>query len=148
MSIRMIDYYVKNLPFVARQEIFKALDNINAFTIEKMLEKEKGYPTYRSIGYSDVQIESNLKKQSVRFERVNQLMIKNSRPPIFADPSDTYNCSLRYVAIMRGYRECESELAQPSLTDFGKRREMVDVLIKIMGCTWDDYIPESYSESV
>ena len=39
MTIRMIDYYVKNLPFDARQEIFYALERVNVLEVEKMLEK-------------------------------------------------------------------------------------------------------------
>ncbi len=148
MSVRMIDYYVKHLPFDARQEIFGALEKVNVLAVEKMLEKEAGYPGYRSIGYSDEDIAHHLRKKSLHFERVNELMVKNGRPPLFADPSDTYACSLRYVEIMRRYRERESDSVFPSLTDFGKRREMVDVLIEKMGCTWDDYIPESYPDPV
>ncbi len=148
MSIRMIDYYVKHLPFDTRQEIFAALDKINPLTIKKILEKDKGYPTYRSIGYTDENIANQLRKMNVRFQNVNELMVKNGRPPLFADTTDTYACSLRFVEIMRRYRERESDSALPSLTDCGVRREMVDVLIQIMGCTWDEYIPQTYPDPV
>lgn len=142
MAIRMIDYYVKNLPFDARQEIFNALERINVCAVEKMLEKEIGYPRFRSVGYSDEDISNHLRKKSAHFQRVNELMVKNGRPPIFENPFDTYESSIKYVEIMRRYRECESESDFPScITDFGKRREMVDVLIKKMGCTWEDYTP-------
>ena len=148
MSIRMIDYYVKNLPFDSRQEIFDALEKVNVSAVEKMLEKEEGYPRFRSVGYSDEDIASHLRKKSLHFLRVNELMIKNGRPPLFPDPDDTYACSKIYVEIMRRYRERESDSPYPSsLTDFGKRREMVDVLIKKMGCSWSDYVPQSYTES-
>lgn len=60
MAIRMIDYYVKNLPFDARQEIFNALERINVCAVEKMLEKEIGYPRFRSVGYSDEDISNHL----------------------------------------------------------------------------------------
>ena len=113
-----------------------------------MLEKEKGYPRFRSVGYSDEDIEHHLSEKSAHFQYVNELMIKNGRPPLFENPLDTYGCAIRYVEIMRRYRERESDSVFPSLTDFGKRREMVDELIKIMGCTWEEYIPENYSESV
>lgn len=149
MAIRMIDYYVKNLPFDARQDIFNALEKINVGAVEKMLEKDIGYPRFRSVGYSDEDIASHLRKKSAHFQRVNELMIKNGRPPLFDDPSDTYESSCRYVEIMRRYKECESESAYPShTTDFGIQREMVDVLIEKMGCTWEDYTPEKYCESV
>ena len=146
MSIRMIDYYVKNLPFDARQEIFDALEEINVNIVKKMLEKESGYPGFRRIGYTDEDIASQLRKGTLRFERVNERMIQNGRPPLFTDPSDTYESSLRYVEIMRRYRERESDSILPSLTDFGKRREMVEVLIEKMGCTWNDYVPETYPD--
>ncbi|MBQ6707100.1 MAG: hypothetical protein IJN07_06325 [Clostridia bacterium] len=148
MTIRMIDYYVKGLPFDARQEIFNSLEIVNVLAVEKMLEKESGYPRFRSVGYSDEDIASHLRKKSRHFERVNELMVKNGRPPLFADPSDTYACSLRYVEVMRRYRERESDSSYPSLTDFGKKPEMVDVLIEKMGCTWNDYIPESHPDSL
>ena len=144
MTIRMIDYYVKNLPFDARQEIFNALERVNVCAVEKMLEKEKGYPRFRSIGYSEEDIASHLRKKSGHFQAVNDLMVKNGRPPLFVDSSDTYESSLRYVEIMRRYRVRESDSIYPSLTDFGKRREMVDVLIEKMGCTWEEYVPEHY----
>ncbi len=148
MSIRMVDYYVKGLPFDARQEIFNALEKVNVLAVEKMLEKEEGYPRFRSIGYSDEDIASHLRKKSLHFEHINELMIKNGRPPLFTDPTDTYESSLRYVEIMRRYRQSENDSKYPSLTDFGKEREWVDILIKKMGCTWDDYVPESYSNPV
>ena len=144
MTIRMIDYYVKNLPFDARQEIFNALERVNVLAVEKMLEKEEGYPGFRSVGYTNEDIEVHLRKKSLHFERVNELMIKNGRPPLFTDPANTYESSLRYVEIMRRYRQSENDSKYPSLTDFGKEREWVDVLIEKMGCTWDDYIPEHY----
>ena len=144
MTIRMIDYYVKNLPFDARQEIFYALERVNVLEIEKMLEKEAGYPRFRSVGYSDEMIASHLKKKSLHFARVNELMIKNERPPLFDDPFDTYACSIRYVEIMRRYRQSENDSKRPSSTVFGNELEWVDVLIEKMGCTWDDYIPEHY----
>lgn len=148
MSIRMVDYYVKGLPFDARQEIFNALERVNVLAVEKMLEKEEGYPRFRSVGYSDEDIASHLRKKSLHFKRVNELMIKNGRPPLFTDPANTYESSLRYVEIMRRYRESDGDSVFPSLTDFGKRREMVDVLTKKMGCSWKDYVPESYSKPV
>ena len=148
MTIRMIDYYVKGLPFDARQEIFNALERVNVLAVEKMLEKEEGYPRFRSVGYTNEDIEVHLRKKSLHFERVNELMIKNGRPPLFTDPANTYESSLRYVEIMRRYRQSENDSKYPSLTDFGKEREWVNILIEKMGCTWDDYIPESYSNPV
>ncbi len=79
---------------------------------------------------------------------MNELMVKYGRPPLFADPYDTYESSLRYVEIMRRYRQSENDSKYPSLTDFGKACEWVDVLVEKMGCTWDEYVPESYSDPV
>lgn len=146
MSIRMIDYYVKGLSFDARREIFTALEKINTSTVEKMLEKEKGYPRYKSMRFSDEEIAVMLNRKALQFRYVNELMIKNGRPPLFSEPDDTYLSSLRYVELMRRYRERESDSIYPDITDFGRKREMVDVLIEIMGCPWKDYIPQSYSE--
>ena len=144
MTIRMIDYYIKNLPFDERQKIFDALEAINTSIVEKLLEKNEGYPRYKSMGFNDEQIASMLKKSVVRFERANALMIENGRPPLFENPEDTYCSALRYVEIMRSYRQSEHDSVYPSLTDFGKKREWVDVLIEKMGCTWEEYLPENY----
>ena len=59
-----------------------------------MLKKEQGYPRFRSVGYTDKDIAAHLRKKSLHFESVNELMIKK------------------------------------------------------MGSSWDDYIPESYLESI
>ena len=41
MSVRMIDYYVKNLTFDARQEIFGALEKVNVLSVEKCWKKKR-----------------------------------------------------------------------------------------------------------
>ena len=41
MSVRMVDYYVKHLPFDSRQEIFAALEKINPLSVEKNVGKRK-----------------------------------------------------------------------------------------------------------
>ena len=95
MTIRMIDYFVKGLSFDARQEIFAALERITASAVKKMLEKNEGYPAYKSMFYTDEDIVNHLRKFTERFRRVNELMLQNGRPPLFADPEDTYRSSLR-----------------------------------------------------
>lgn len=144
MTIRMIDYFVKGLSFDARQEIFAALERITASAVKKMLEKNEGYPAYKSMFYTDEDIVNHLRKFTERFRRVNELMLQNGRPPLFADPEDTYRSSLRYVELMRRYAERESDLISVSLADFGMKREFADVLTETMGCTWEDYVPETY----
>lgn len=147
MGIKMVDYYVKGLSMDARQEIYAALRAVNTSRIEKLLEKPEGYPSYKSMRFSDSDIEWELKNSCAKFEVVNALMIKNARPPLFEDTADVYGCALRYIELMRIYCESENELAMPSLTDFGKRREMAEVLIKKMGCSWEDYVPEIYNKT-
>lgn len=144
MTIRMIDYYVKHLPFDARQEIFEALAQINENRIEKILEKDKGYPIYRSMGYTDEQIANQLRKTTVKFQNANELMIENGRPPLFDDPFDTFKSALRYVEIMRKYRQDETDSKYHTRDIFGKEIEWADVLVEKMGCSWDDYIPDKY----
>lgn len=45
--IRAIQYYIKNLPFDVRQEIFKRLGDINPIIIKQLLEKEQNYKSFR-----------------------------------------------------------------------------------------------------
>ena len=144
MTIRMIDYYVKGLSFDVRQKIFTALEEVNTSKIRKLLEKNEGYPAYKSMGFTEDEIKSMLRKSVVKFENVNAIMIENGRPPLFENPEDTYESALRYVEIMRRYRQSENDSEYPSLTDFGKKREWVDALIEKMGCSWEDYIPKCY----
>ena len=141
MTDRMIDYYVKNLPFDARQEIHKALERINPRAVEKMLEKNEGYPSYRSMGYTEENIAHQLQIHIQRFQYVNDLMIKNNRPPLFDDPTDTYESSKRYIEITHRY-------GHPAFSAFGIRSRPKEELIRIMGCTWAEYVPEIYTEEV
>jgi len=137
----MIDYYVKNLPFDARQEIHQALDRINPLAVKKMLEKNDGYPSYRRMGYTEENITQQLQIYIQQFQCVNDLMIKYNRHPIFADPTDTYESSRRYIEITHRY-------GHPTFSGFGVKSRPKEELIKIMGCTWVEYIPKVYKEEI
>lgn len=123
MTDRMIDYYVKSLPFDARQEIFKAIDQINPSAVEKLLQKEEGYPIYRSLGYTDEKIARQLQKKALYFQLVNEVIVKYNRRPLFDNPTDTFESSKRYLEITQ--------------------RRSKEELLQIMGCTWEEYIPEN-----
>lgn len=123
MSIRMIDYYIKGLPMKIRQEIFRKIDDVNPIRVNELLKKSENYKSFRVKGYSDCDIIMALQDSARDFAAVNEVMVKNGRPPLFKKPSDTYESSKRYLELLK--------------------REDEETLVKYFGCTWDEYIPES-----
>lgn len=124
MTDRSIDFFVKGLSFDVRQEVFQGLDKIGLGKIEKLLEKNDGYPIYRSMGYSDDQIANQEAKSVVRFQAVNDIMTSNERYPLFSNPEDTYQSAKEYLNLLK--KKSKEEL----LAEFG--------------CLWEDYIPRVY----
>ncbi|MBO5060452.1 MAG: hypothetical protein J6C82_06030 [Clostridia bacterium] len=121
MNDRAIDYYVKGLEFDRRQELFAAIERINASKIEKLLEKNMGYPIYRSMGLTDEEIKHQEEIGTKRFMRVNELMTLSGRKWLFPEPDDTYKSSVAYVHLMK--KQSKEELS------------------KEFGCSWEDYMP-------
>lgn len=126
MKLREIDYYIKDLPFMVRQEIFKRLDNVNSIRAKYLLEKEQNYTSYRSMGLSDEDILKQLNKSAFDFEAVNEVMIENERYPIFEDPRDTYQSAKIYFEILT------------------KRSD--EELVEKFGCIFEEYVPRIYKK--
>jgi len=124
MNKRPIDFYIKGLDFDTRQEIFKRLEACIAGKMRKLLEKPIGYPIFRSIGCTDEDIANQERKSTERFRAVNEIMIKNQRNPLFADPEDTYNSALEYVHLLE--------------------KQTNDDLVEEFGCLWNEYVPKVY----
>ena len=127
-TIRAIDYYIKNLDFDVRQDIFKALDNIGNFKVKCLLEKNEDYPIFRSMGLTDEQISDQLIKATGKFSAVNNIMTDNERYPLFEKPEDTYESSKQYVELLTKQEE--------------------KALIEKFGCTWEDYVPKIYKKKL
>ncbi|MBQ9355067.1 MAG: hypothetical protein IJT84_05245 [Clostridia bacterium] len=142
---RMIDYYIKGLPFETRQKILKSLDDIGVMSVKCLLERPENYPKLRRMGLDDDQIKHYSNRISQEFACVNKIMVDAGRPPLFEDPYDTYESSKRCVELLVKYHRKESKKINAS-SNFGKDSENEAALIKKMGCTWDDYIPKSYKE--
>lgn len=144
MSIRMLDYYQKGLPAQVRQkELPDAFRKINDASAENMLEKPQGYPSFKRMGMDEEQIQDYLKQEAMSFKEINAIMIQNGRPPLFSEPDDTYKSSLRYFELIYSYHSSEGKKKSEFL-NHGKESEHVDELIKIMGCTWEEYVPQTY----
>ncbi len=126
MANRSIDYYIKNLSIDVRQKIFNLLREVNPSTVQKLLEKDKGYPSWKSMGIQDEAIAVMLSKSATRFSSINQVMIDNNRPPLFEKSSDTYDSAQKYVDLLKEKTE--------------------DELNKEFGCSWEDYVPEKYQK--
>lgn len=144
MSIRMLDYYQKGLPVQVRQcDIPHAFDEIGVMMAKRLAEAPQDYPAFRRMRLDDQQIENLSAKTALKFQAANQIMIENSHPPLFPNPYDTYKSSLRYFELLYRYHSSGEKTIYSSL-NFGKDSESEDILIKIMGCTWEEYVPEEY----
>ena len=128
MANKSIDYYIKNLSIDVRQEIFNMLRDVNPSIVQKLLEKEEGYPSWKSMGASDNDIQMMLAASTAKFYSINKLMVANNRPPLFAKSKDTYRCAQKYVDLLK--------------------EKTPEELEKEFGCSWEDYVPEKYERKV
>ena len=92
----------KGLPIADRQLIFQCLKTDISETMMRYFgEKEAGYPSFHSCGFTDDQI--RLFWEEVYYEKVrkiNQIMARNERPPLFSDPSDSFVSAKEYFELM------------------------------------------------
>ena len=127
MPGRVLDYYMKGLSIDARQRLFDHMDRgISATMIEWFLEKEEGYPSFRSCGFSNDQIKSIGEAYVAKFEYPNQVMADNGRPPLFGDPHDSFRSAREYVEFMKLRSDEE--------------------LLALFGCMFEEYIPAELSQ--
>ena len=70
-------------------------------------------------------------------------MIQNGRPPLFPESCDTYKSSIRYFEPIYRYHSVNEQKIHRFLNQ-GKESESEEKLVKIMGCTWREYVPEKY----
>ena len=128
MANRAIDYYIKNLSIEVRQEVFNMLKDVNPSIVQKILEKEEGYPSWKSMGLTDNEIQMMLSASTAKFYSINKLMVANKRPPLFAKSKDTYGCAKKYVDLLK--EKTPEELEEE------------------FGCSWEDYVPAKYEREV
>jgi len=120
---KALDYYMKGLPAEVRQALLHHMKTEVSETIIRWFpEKEDGYPSFRSCGFSDDEIELIGETYAEKFEHANQVMAANGRPALFSDPHDSYLSAREHAEIMRG--RSDEELA------------------RMFGCSFADYIPE------
>lgn len=128
MTNRAIDFLIKGLNFNVRQDIFKSLEDIGVKTVEQLLEKEKGYPTYKKLKYTDEQINQQVLKSVPRFQKVNEIMLDNERYPLFSNPEDTYKSANEYVNLLK--------------------KKTLEELKEEFGSDWENYIPKKYDKDL
>lgn len=127
---RKIDYIIKNLKFLQKREVNKALDKINPMITDALLEREKGYRTFKeTFKLEDVQTMIDMYRE--RFEAINQIMIKYDLCPLFQcdEEHDPYllNSCVEY--------------------NLWSKERHIDVIKKELdGSTFDAYVPVKYSE--
>lgn len=140
----MLDYYIKGLPARVRQiDLPSALRKINDVSVEYILEKPDGYTGLKKCGMDEDDIRQYLERETEYFKEVNQVMIQNGRPPLFPEPNDAYKSAVRYLELIYRYHEVNERII-PKFLNHGKESESEEKLIKIMGCTWEEYMPEKY----
>lgn len=128
MADKALDFYMKGLPIDVRQAMHDYLRNeISETMIGYLLERDFGYPSFRSMGFSDDDILLIGESYAERFRFPNQLMIENGRAPLFSDPDDPYRSALEY-------REMWMRRSPEELAD-------------IFGCAFQEYVPTALRSS-
>ena len=106
MSGRVLDDYMKGLPIEVRQQLFHHMRHeISETMVRWLCEKPCGYPSLRSCGFSDADIEAIGNAYAEKFEHANRIMAQNGRPPLFSDPHDSYQSAREHMELMKQIRE-------------------------------------------
>ena len=99
---RALDYYMKGLSIEVRQALHNHMSReISETMVKWFLEKQDGYPSFRSCGYSDGDIELIGEAYAQKFEHANKIMADNGRPPLFGDPHDSYRSAQEHAEMMK-----------------------------------------------
>ena len=119
---KALDYYMKGLSIEVRQALFYQMKTeISGTMIKWFLEKEDGYPSFRSCGFSEDEIELIGETYAEKFEHANQIMADNGHPPLFSNPHDSYRSAQEHAELMK--ERSSEELA------------------RMFGCSFADYVP-------
>ena len=122
MADKALDYCTKGLSIEVRQKLFYHMKTeISETMIRWFLEKEDGYPSFRSCGFSDDEIDLISETYAAKFEHANQIMADNGRPPLFSNPHDSYRSAQEHAELMK--KRSDEELA------------------RMFGCSFADYMP-------
>ena len=125
--MRKLDYLEKGLSIEDRQKLFSYLKtDISETMMKYYLEKEIGYPSFHSCGFTDENI--RLIWDDTFYEiicKINHIMTRNDRSPLFAHPSDSYKSATDYFDLMQIREEKE--------------------LLEIFGCSFQEYHPDGES---
>ena len=122
MPNKALDYYMKGLSIEVRQKLlYHMKTEIGGTMIRWFLEKEAGYPSFHSCGFSDDEIELIGESYAAKFECANRVMADNGRPPLFNDPHDSYKSAQEHAELMKERGDEE--------------------LVRMFGCSFADYAP-------
>ena len=120
---KALDYYMKGLPAEVRQALLHHMKTeVSETMVRWFLEKEDGYPSFRSCGFSGSEIDLIGGVYAEKFEHANRVMADNGRPALFSDPHDSYRSAREHAEIMKG--RSDEELA------------------RMFGCSFADYVPK------
>lgn len=99
--MRKLDDLEAGLPIEDRQKLFHCLKReISETMMRYFLEKETGYPSFHSCGFTDDQIQKIWDEvYSEKICEANDIMVKNGRAPLFFDPSDSYRSAKEYFSL-------------------------------------------------
>ncbi len=113
---------MKGLPIEVRQKLFYHMKTeISETMVRWFLDKEDGYPSFRSCGFSDDEIDLISETYAAKFEHANQILADNGHPPLFSNPHDSYRSAQEHAELMK--KRSDEELA------------------RMFGCSFADYMP-------
>lgn len=128
MADRALDFYMKGLPIDVRQRLFDFMKNeISETMMRWFLEKDDGYPSLHSCGYSDDEIKIICESCAPKFELVNQMMAERGRAPLFTNPHDACLSAFEHTELMK-VRTAEE-------------------LLEYFGCTYDEFVPAALTQN-
>ena len=122
MADLALDYYMKGLSIQVRQHLLHHMrSELSPTMLKYFRERDEGYPSFRSCGFSDDNIQTICESYVPKFAHANQVMEENGRPPLFSDPHDVYRSATEHAELMRPRSPEE--------------------LRTLFGCSFEDYMP-------
>ena len=107
-----LDYFMKDLPIETRQKLHHLLyREISRTMMGYFSEKEEGYPSFRSMSFTDEDIARYWEVIKEKILEANLIMEEEGRGPLFTDPADSLRTAGEhgYLITARPAEELEKE---------------------------------------
>lgn len=122
---RLFNLITEDLHYTEKEKLLRLIEAIGHGMMRHMAEEKDGFPTYKTLGYTDEDIAHQKQKVKTRVNAVNEYVKQLGKPLLFTDPQDTYQTAWEYYELMRfhykeDFAQKYAELIKLSKNEFWK----------------------------